>query len=200
LSLRAATDAETIFGCRPTEIFGSTETGAFATRAQFTDDEPWRLLPGIGMRCDDDGRLSLLSPYVSETWFETSDRVETSGDGFRFRGRVDRVVKIEGKRISLTEVEQALSRLPWVAAAAAILLPDRPPRLGAAVVLTADGQKRLAELGNFRFGRMLQSALAETQEPAGRPRVWRFVAELPAPGPMGKQREGDVLALFEKTS
>lgn len=196
LSLRAATDADAVLGRCPTEIFGSTETGAFATRAQTAEERPWRLLPGIQMRCDDDGRLALLSPYVSDSWYETSDLVEPTSDGFHFRGRTDRVVKIEGKRVSLVEVEQTLARLPWITAAATILLPDRPARLGAAVVLNEDGRQRLSEMGKFRFGAMLRKALMDTQEAAGRPRVWRFVTELPSPGAMGKRRDDDILALF----
>jgi acyl-coenzyme A synthetase/AMP-(fatty) acid ligase len=108
------------------------------------------------------------------------------------------VVKIEGKRISLIELEQTLVQLPWITAAAAILLPDMPPRLGAVVVLNDLGHEKLDEMGRFRFGRLLRSALTNSQEAAGRPRIWRFVTELPSPGAMGKRRDEDLLALFEK--
>jgi acyl-coenzyme A synthetase/AMP-(fatty) acid ligase len=124
--------------------------------------------------------------------------VEPTQDGFHFRGRADRVVKIEGKRISLIELEQTLVQLPWITAAAAILLPDMPPRLGAVVVLNDLGHEKLDEMGRFRFGRLLRSALMNSQEAAGRPRIWRFVTELPSPGAMGKRRDEDLLALFEK--
>ena len=197
LSFAAATASKGLFGRRPTEIFGSTETGAFASRVQRAGAEPWRLLPGIEMRCDDNGRLSLRAPYVAGDWFETADLVEPTAEGFHHRGRADRIVKIEGKRISLADVDQALGRLPEVTAAASVVLPETPPRLAAAVVLSADGRRRLAELGGFRFGRMLRDALADTQEAAGRPRAWRFVAALPS-GPMGKRRDADMIALFSK--
>jgi acyl-coenzyme A synthetase/AMP-(fatty) acid ligase len=51
------------------------------------------------------------------------------------RGRLDRVVKIEGKRLSLPELEQRLQSHAWVAAAAAVPLPA-PLRLGVGVVPT----------------------------------------------------------------
>ncbi len=197
LAAAAATEAATILGCLPTEIFGSTETGAFATRRQHLGDEPWRLLPGNHMRIDADGRLAQRSPYV-EDWLHSGDLVEPVADGFRFRGRADRVAKIEGKRISLAEIEAALLRLPWVDAAAAVLLPGQPPRLVAAVVPSPQGRERLAALGGFRFGRLLRGGLADTQEPAGMPRRWRFVEALPQQ-PMGKRRDADVMALFAGT-
>jgi acyl-coenzyme A synthetase/AMP-(fatty) acid ligase len=36
-----------------------------------------------------------------------------SADGFTLLGRTDRIVKIEGKRVALAEVEQALAASPW---------------------------------------------------------------------------------------
>jgi acyl-coenzyme A synthetase/AMP-(fatty) acid ligase len=196
LSLAAADETETVLGVRPTEIFGSTETGAFATRSQMREDEPWQLLPGMGMRCNGDGRLDLLSPFIGSDWFETADVVEPIDNGFRFRGRADRVVKIEGNRVSLIEVEQAIARLPWASAAAAVLIPGDPGRLAAAVVLTDSGRERHAALGAFRFGRLLRSALSDRYEPASLPRLWRFVDELPGTD-LGKRRDADIRALFE---
>lgn len=199
LSYGAAVQVRDILGRLPTEIFGSTETGAIATREQSTPDEAWGLLPGIAMRQCDDGRLSLRSPWVSEDWFETADVIDPAPGGFRFLGRADRIVKVEGKRISLPEIEQTLSRLPWITGAAATLLPGSPARLAAAVVLNDEGHERLAALGGFRFGRLLRGALASTQEAAGMPRLWRFVDDLPSPDGMGKRRDSDIRALFEMT-
>jgi acyl-coenzyme A synthetase/AMP-(fatty) acid ligase len=194
LSFAAAEEAESVIGVRPTEIFGSTETGAFATRCQRHDDEPWRLLPGVELRCDD-GRLWLRSPAIGPDWYETADLVEPADGGFRFRGRADRIVKIEGKRVSLAEVERTLARLPWISAGAAVLLPGAPDRLGAVLVLTEAGHERLSSLGAFRFTRLLRSALSRDHEAAGMPRLWRFVDALPI-AELGKRRDNDLRALF----
>lgn len=200
LSYDAAAEAKAILGRQPTEIFGSTETGAIATREQAVPDEAWTPLPGIAIRpCDDDGRLSLRSPWVSEDWFDTDDLIAPVEHGFRFRGRADRIVKIEGKRISLPEIEQNLCRLPWITLAAATLVPGSPARLAAAVVLNGQGRERLAVVGGFRFGRLLRAALADTQEAAGMPRLWRFVDALPSSDGLGKRRDADIRALFEMT-
>ena len=196
LSYDAAVEATDILGRLPTEIFGSTETGAIATREQSTAEEPWHLLPGVDIRQGDDGHLSLRSPWVSEDWFETADIIEPASRGFHFLGRADRIVKVEGKRISLPELELTLGRLPWITVAAATLLPGPPARLAAAVVLNDNGREQLAALGRFRFGRMLRTSLASSQEAAGMPRLWRYVDDLPSRDGMGKRRDSDIQALF----
>jgi acyl-coenzyme A synthetase/AMP-(fatty) acid ligase len=190
LSATAAAEALAILGRLPTEIFGSTETGAVATRRQASGDEDWSFLPGHRFVSQAEGRLCLHSPYSGDA-VETADRVEPRPNGFRFLGRADRVVKIEGKRVGLAEVEAALVGLPWVEAAAVVALP----RLAAAVVLTAEGRAQLAALGGFRFGRLLRQELAPTLDPAACPKQWRFVEALPSAA-MGKRRDGDVAALF----
>ncbi|PKU24592.1 AMP-binding protein [Telmatospirillum siberiense] len=195
LSAVAARQSAAILGPLPTEIFGSTETGVIATRRQERGDEDWSLLPGVEMRTEADGRLSLRAPHMGSGWVATGDQVAPVPGGFRFQGRMDRIVKIEGKRIDLKDVEQALLRLPWVAAAAVALLPGDPARLAAAVVPSPAGAERLAQLGSFRFGRLLRRDLSDTQEPAGMPRMWRFVPALPD-ADMGKRRRADIQALF----
>ncbi len=197
LSFGAAQDCARVLGSLPYEIFGSTETGAIATRRQDTSAQPWRLLPGIEARTGNDGRLELRSPFVGPQWLETADMVEVTTEGFHFLGRADRVVKIEGQRVSLPEVEQALIALPWIDVAAAVLLPGTARQLAAAVVLNAQGKERLRALGAFRFGRQLRQALASSQNPEGRPKRWRFVDRLPLQC-MDKRRDADIVALFEE--
>lgn len=194
LSAKAARDTQAVFGCLPWEIFGSTETGAVATRTQVDGDESWTLLPGHRLLAHPEGQLVLHSPY-SDAAVETADLVEPRPEGFRFIGRADRVAKIEGKRVGLGEVETALTALPWVDAAAVVVVPGQVSRLGAAVVLTAEGRGHLQQLGRFRFSRLLRHELAASQEPAGMPRLWRFVDSLPV-RPLGKRRDADILALF----
>ncbi|WP_448207159.1 AMP-binding protein [Azospirillum sp. sgz302134] len=189
------------FGMPVTEIFGSTETGAIALRHRAEPDPPWRPLPGIAVEAGEDGLLRVRTPFVAgDGLFQGADRIQPAGEGgFRLLGRADRIVKIEGKRVSLPEVEDRLRALPEVAEAVVIDLAHPAPRLAAAVVPSADGAARLAELGAFRFGRLLRRALAATQEPAGLPRQWRFVEALPS-GPLGKRRRADIASLFEDTT
>jgi len=87
--------------------------------------------------------------------------------------------------------------LALVAEAAVVVLDAPAPQLAAAVVPSATGAAILAEIGAYRFGRQLRRALAETQEPAGLPRRWRFMGTLPS-GTLGKRRARDIASLFEE--
>jgi len=197
LPAAAAVECAAIFGRPPIEIFGSTETGAFAWRSG-SEPSPWRPLPGVDVSCSDAGLLRVRSPGVAgAVWCELADRIAPTTDGgFRFEGRADRIVKVEGKRVSLQRLEQDLLALPWVDGAAVMPLAADRPILGAVVALSPSGEAELAQLGKFRFERALRRALAATQEAAALPRRWRFVARLPIDG-MGKCRSADVLALLE---
>jgi acyl-coenzyme A synthetase/AMP-(fatty) acid ligase len=192
-----AREAANVLGVLPTEIFGSTETGAIATRAQQTGNEAWTPLRGIAVRTSDDGCMIVHSPYGPDgAPFVSADRIETMPDGtFHFLGRADRVAKIEGKRVSLARLEDELVALPLVTEAAALVLGGAPERLAAAVVLTAEGRIQLGTLGNFRFGRDLRRQLAQVLESPSLPKSWRFVEGLPRTA-MGKRRDADIRALF----
>jgi acyl-coenzyme A synthetase/AMP-(fatty) acid ligase len=198
LSFRAAHEASSILGPLPTEIYGSTETGAIATRRQQDERTPWRPLPGVVARQQADGRLQISSPWVNDAqWFDTEDAVEPAGEeaAFHLVGRVDRVVKIEGKRIALADIEHRLASLPWIVEAAAVALPGEPETLAAAVVLTPEGVAEHQRLGAFRFARLLRRDLAAFHDAPARPRRWRFVTELPS-GAMGKRSAAAIIALF----
>ena len=197
--LRAAQarEAAAVLGVQPVEMFGSTETGAIATRIQQSGDEPWTPLPDVQVRTDDAGCMIVQSPFgTGGLPCATADRIEITPDGtFHFLGRDDGIAKIEGKRVSLARLEKALLALPLVSDAAVVVLGGAAERLAAAVVLNGEGRARLDEMGRFRFSRELRQQLAQVFESAWLPKAWRFVDELPR-GAMGKRRDADVRALF----
>ena len=197
LPASAAREVLHILGVLPTEIYGSTETGALATRQQDSADVPWRPLPGVAISADD-GRLCVRSPSVDpHASLTMEDMIEIRPDGgFELLGRVDRVVKIEGKRVSLPEVERLLLASPLVGDAAAIALDCSPTILVAAVVPSAEGRVKLAAEGAFRFSRRLRRRLLEHLDPAALPRRWRFVDAIPSAA-LGKRPRSVIAALFE---
>lgn len=201
LPAAAAAEAHRIFAARVLEIYGSTETGMIAWRPRDGHDTSWQPAPGVTVRQADDDRILIASPFLdTDGWHEGADRIRMLGDGgFELLDRADRIAKIEGKRISLPEVERRILDLPEVTAASVAVLPGDKPCLAAAVVLTESGQRALAKAGAFRFGRSLRAALATFIEPAGLPRRWRYVPAIPA-GPLGKVRAEDIVALFSDIS
>lgn len=101
---------------------------------------------------------TVLTPHG----LRTGDLGRVDARGFVYlAGRADDVVKIAGERVGLDEVAAALARLPGVAQAAALAVPDRwtGARLEAAVVL-APG----ADLADVR--RAARAALPAARRPA----------------------------------
>ena len=205
----AAIEARAIFGCLPTEIFGSTEAGVVAWRRGATQPALWQPFPTVEVARAVDGVLMLRSPHASppvspesskDGWCEQSDRVSFALDGrFLLEGRIDRVVKIEGKRVSLQRLEHEIAALAWVDEAAVVRLGERRAYLGAVVKLSAAGITEIQRLGKFRFERMLRRELSSTEDLSVLPRRWRFVDNMPMDG-LGKRRVRDVVALLEQTA
>lgn len=201
LPAEAADDATEIFGCTPTEILGSTEAGVIAWRRGGPEPVLWQPLPSVEVAGSRDGVLMLRSPHASgHGWCEQADRISLTGDGrFRLEGRIDRVLKVEGKRVSLERLEREITGLPWVDEAAVVALGERRTYLGAVVKLSAPGVAEIERLGKFRFERMLRRELSATEDLAVLPRRWRFVDYMPMDG-LGKRRVPDVVALLEHTA
>jgi 3-hydroxymyristoyl/3-hydroxydecanoyl-(acyl carrier protein) dehydratase len=196
LPLAAARAAEIQFRTFPIEVLGSTETGGIAWRQQSNDDALWSPLPGVHLGVDVDGLLSVRSPFAgSELPLSTGDIVEFEVNGFRLKGRGDRVAKINGKRISLVRVEEALTALPHVVAAAVVDLPSRKGDLGVVVELNAEGRIALGKLGAFRLSRDMRRALSDRLEPAERPKHWQF-GVIPVDR-LGKRLQSALHAMFD---
>jgi len=197
----AAAEAYAIFSCPPTEIFGSTEAGVIGWRDSAANPGLWRPFPGVEVKVGTDGVLLLRSAHASHHgWAEQADRITLAGDGqFWLEGRIDRIVKIEGKRVSLDRVERSVAALRWIGAAAVIMLGENPLYLGVVAELSPLGKSDIAELGKFRFERMLRRELAQNEDAAVLPRRWRFVEAMPTDG-LGKRRNSDLKDLFGKSA
>ena len=199
LSFDVACDAKRLLGPVPIEVYGSSETGGIAWRQQHTSmDEAWTPMPGVTCRIDPENVLEIRSPHLpDEDWFRTSDRALSLGDHrFLVKGRVDRIVKIEEKRISLTAIESELTASPMVAHARVIVVEGRRPRIAAFIVLSVIGRSKLADLGKLVFNRMLRDRLCQSVERVGIPRIWRYLDVLPT-NAQGKTTHADLIALLD---
>jgi acyl-CoA synthetase (AMP-forming)/AMP-acid ligase II len=172
------------FGSAPVEIFGSTETGGVAWRRQ-NERAAWRLLTGVEARRDEAGALNVRSPHLGhDNWHATDDAARFDDTGcFELLGRLDRVVKLDGKRVSLAELEARLAQHPGVAQAALVPLAakneEKRERLGAVIALSEEGAACWRDEGRNALAARLRRHLAQYVDVAVLPRHWRFRVALP---------------------
>ncbi|MDQ2069992.1 AMP-binding protein [Natronospira bacteriovora] len=182
------------------EVYGSTESGGIAWRDQgapgFAD---WHVFDGVELGFPDgqQGRLSVRSAPCGGDWMDTGDRAELVGKAFRLLGREDGVVKIEDRRISLQEIEQALEALDWVSEAAVLAMDGERQTTAAALVLSAEGRRELEQLGGWRFRGALRERLGDRFTDVVLPRRFRYLEALPR-NATGKVLQRDLQALFER--
>lgn len=173
-------------GLRPTEIYGSSETGAVAWRS---GADPWQPLPGVAVGLDSHGALRVDSPWVEAADAQTADGAELRGNRFQLLGRQDRIVKIEEKRIALPMLEQALARHAYVAEAR-VGRAAGATRLSALVALNATGLHALRNQGRRAVVDALRQHLAAGFESLAIPRGWRLSRQLPW-NSQGKMSQAD---------
>lgn len=193
-----AEKATQLLGGAILEIYGSTETGGIARRFNSGHDECWTPLPTICSATDDRGCLKVMSSFLADANepFQTEDLVEFDEQGnFTLKGRADRIVKIEGKRVSLPRVEELLGKHNWVQDVFAKSLDGDHPIIGAVVELTDEGLAYQQTHGGFRTGRELRKYLAQFEDAVTGPRRWRFVGAMPR-NAQGKISAADVDQLF----
>ncbi|MGE8503387.1 MAG: AMP-binding protein [Pseudomonas sp.] len=178
----------------PTEIYGSSETGGIGWRQ---GDTPWQPFPGVELSLNEAGALRIASPYLPAGHIEQSaDAAEIGDDGrFVLRGRLDRIVKLEEKRISLPMLEQALISHDWVTDARLGVIQEGRAFLGAVLALSPSGVHALRNQGRRTVTETLRRHLAEHCETIALPRRWRLLLELPYSS-QGKLAQSQVEALL----
>ena len=168
-------------------------------------------LDGVSVRLDDDGRVLLGGPMLARgylddpsgtaeafvldpegrRWFRTDDAGELDGDRLRILGRLDSVIITGGINVAPGPVEAALQRLPGVAEAVVVGLPDPEwgQRVAAALVLRPGAEP--PTLAQARA-----QVTAEVSAPAA-PRQLTLFDVLPLRGPGKPDRTAIEKALTE---
>lgn len=179
-------------GIPVSEIYGTTETGVLAWREHLRAAAPWQPFPAVEFIAREDSWL-VRSPLIHHGECGLDDNLAFTAQGeFMLLGRRDRIVKLEEKRISLSEIERRLMALPGVQDAAAIpIIRAGRTTIGAAVVcdpaaLPAKYQKRWRE------------ALRQWLEPVAIPRYWRLVERIPL-NSQSKRAWAQLQELFNET-
>lgn len=148
--------------CGVTEIYGSTEAGVIAYRQSAHDN--LKFFDNVIFVENN----SIKSPYFDEDELILNDDLEFLGNGFIVRGRNDRIVKIQEKRVSLDEVEKILNSNEFVKKSYCLKLNDK---LCAAVILNNEGRKILSSKGKLEVIKILKNCCGAKK--------WRFLHELP---------------------
>lgn len=193
-----ASRTEQVFGFCPLEVYGSTETSGIAYRQQNKDGLKFTPFANAKLWLGDDGCLRIISPYIKDpAGFATADLAEFFDDGrFLLKGRSDSIVKIEEKRISMTEVENRLLESGMVSDVKVVALQnDVRQYLAAAVVLNAQGRQNFADTEKYLINRWFHDYLMQFFENVVVPKKWRFVDSLPV-DVQGKKHKDEIIAMF----
>lgn len=200
VSEELAKKTERVFGFCPLEVYGSTETSGIAYRQQSKDGLYWTPFDNAKIWKGEDGCLVIISPYIKNPeGFATSDLVEIQADGrFLLKGRQDSIVKIEEKRISLTEVENRILQSGLVKDVKVLALEDVRQYLAAAIVFNNDGIEKFKDSKKLEINRFFHDYLMQFFENIVIPKRYRYVEKLPC-DVQGKVHKDDVAALFKKS-
>ena len=162
--------AEQAFGAPVLEVFGSTETCAFASR-RVTADADWTLYEGVRVHPQPDGTL-VEAPQLDAP-VTLADLVSLHGEGRRFRlcGRHADLLEIAGKRASLGDLTRRLLAIPGVEDGTVFQLDEAD----------AAGVRRIAALAvaPALTEAMILDALRRAVDPVFLPRRLRLVDALP---------------------
>ncbi|MDN5864535.1 MAG: AMP-binding protein [Gammaproteobacteria bacterium] len=132
LSREAAVKAEATFSAPMREIYGSSETGAIASRRTATETT-WTPYDGVRLHGGDSG-FRVSAPFLPASR-RLTDRFEIAADGrFEWRGRQADQIKIAGKRTTLAELNARLRAIAGVKDGGFILPEHDSKRLAAVVV------------------------------------------------------------------
>ena len=185
-----------IFGFWPIEIYGSTETSGIAWRQSDKGIE-WTPFANVQLSQNDEGCLVIRSPYIKDmACFETADTVELLEDGrFLLKGRIDSVVKIEEKRISLAEIEARITQSGLATDAFVIPMEGRRQYLAAVIVFNNKGKEKFNNVEVYKINKFWREYLLNYFENVVIPKKWRYPEALPT-DIQGKINRNAIMQLF----
>lgn len=166
------------------EVLGSSETGGIAYRKQ--DDALWQPFANVDIQVTENEELGVQTNHAfNENWVFTGDRVElvealNPKSAFKLLGRLDRIVKLEEKRLSLDAIEHQIQSLKEVVDCHVLLIEHEHRQILTCVaVLNEDAQASLVQTTKASFVAQIKAQLKDQLESIAIPRQWRFLSQLP---------------------
>lgn len=122
-----AAEAERRWDTEVREIYGATEVGSIASR-RTVEGDAWTPYPGVTLTADAD-LVTVSAPFANP--HPLADSVELEGGRFRLLGRHADLVKVGGKRVSLSWLNSVLTGIDGVLDGAFLAPDDLASRPGA---------------------------------------------------------------------
>jgi len=129
-----------ICDARIIEIYGSTETGIVAKDC----GDGLRLFGAVDAGLDDRGALNVSSPWCE--FFQTNDAASIDEGRLALQGRIDRIVKLNDKRVSLESIEAKLLESGLLADCYCAPHP-KFKRIAALLEFNGEGLKKFRKIG-----------------------------------------------------
>jgi len=150
------------------EIYGSTETGAVATR-EANNEAPWTCLDGLTV--NELNGCCVVMDEAADSSIRIADQLDViDGSSFRLLGRSADMLKIAGKRMSMADLNVRLNRIDGVQDGVFFATPETSNEVTrlSAVVVTDDGTDP-----------DIRAALAQQLDQVFLPRKIYYVASIP---------------------
>ena len=183
------------------EVLGSSETGGIAHRQQ--DDALWTPFANVEIQVTEQEELGVKTNHAfSDDWIFTGDRAHAvdgtqTQSAFQLLGRLDRIVKLEEKRLSLDAIEQKILTLDDVVECHTLLIEKQHRQILACVAVLSDQARQMLAQGNkAHFVAQLKQQLTDKLESIAIPRQWRFLSQLPR-NTQSKLNKHAMQALFQ---
>lgn len=161
----------------PIEIYGSSESGviAFNQHTEVINAEFSPFLDVLIQQYEDE-TIKVSSPlFEKNSGFRLNDRIAINDNGtFCILGRTDKIVKIEEKKISLTEIESRIKNLSNIDHIYVFVLPNGSRDIIGCVIVNDIDKSEEKSIISF-----LSRELKQYIEPIAVPKRWRFIREVP---------------------
>lgn len=177
------------------EVLGSTETGGMAYRQK--GERTWQVFDDVLFDIEQAAlKIKSRHAYLAD-WIYTGDSAEKAERGFLLGERLDRIVKLEEKRISLDAIEHILKQQDMINDAHVLMMVSASGRqnLVCVCVLTKTWQQQLKKDGKKVIVQQIKQLLVGKIESIALPRQWRFVSQLPS-NSQAKLNKQEIRALF----
>ena len=163
----------------PIEIYGSTETGGVALRTQENGNNLWTTFDEVVLKQRKDLCLTVYSPYIQNGSFETQDIIQLESDSqFLLKGRIDRIFKVEEKKVSLIELEERLVQSSHVEQCHCLVLESSHRSMIACLVVESS-ESSFKGLTKLKKVQILKTYLGQYYDQLLVPKKFRFLKELP---------------------